>query len=210
MIYSVRRLFVRVHSAFVRNGRVTDNMMALLLLLLSAAMTEWLGIHLLFGSFLFGAILPRDEHFIRGVTEKLESITLVLLLPLFFAYTGLRTSVGLLHGAGRWGYCLLIIGVAVAGKLGGSTLASHAAGVPWRNALALGVLMNTRGLMELVILNLGLDFGVINRTLFSMLILMALVTTFLTTPLLEMINPVRQAARDLPAERDLARIGGES
>jgi Kef-type K+ transport system membrane component KefB len=188
MIYGVRPLLRRFHP---RDGRISDNRMAglLLLLLLSAAMTEWLGIHLLFGAFLFGAILPRENHLIRGVTEKLESITLVLLLPLFFAFTGLRTSIGLIHGGRMWMYCLLIILIAVAGKLGGSSLAARVAGVPWRNALALGVLMNTRGLMELVILNLGLDFGVINQALFSMMVLMALVTTFLTTPLLQWMNP---------------------
>jgi len=207
MIYGVRRLLRLFHSSFLRRGRVTENAMAalLLLLLLSASMTEWLGIHLLFGAFLFGAILPRDEDFIHAVSEKLESITLVLLLPLFFAFTGLRTSIGLVRGAEMWMYCVLIIVVAVAGKLGGSALASRAAGVPWRNALALGVLMNTRGLMELVILNLGLDLGVINQTLFSMMVLMALITTFLTTPLLAWINPIRQTARDLRAsEPDLA------
>lgn len=146
----------------------------------------------MFGAFLFGAILPRDDNFLRGITDKLESITLVLLLPLFFAFTGLRTSIGVVRGTEMWFYCLLIIVIAVAGKLGGSTIASRAAGVPWRNALALGILMNTRGLMELVILNIGLEFGVINQALFSMMVLMALVTTFLTTPLLEMVNPVRQ------------------
>ncbi len=203
MLYGVRPLLRQFHTAFLRHGRVNENMMAvlLLLLLLSAAITEWLGIHLLFGAFLFGAILPRDDDFIRGVTEKLESITLVLLLPLFFAFTGLRTSIGVVRGGPMWIYCLLIILVAVAGKLGGSTIASLAAGVPWRNALALGILMNTRGLMELVILNIGLDFGVINEALFSMMVLMALVTTFLTTPLLELVNPVRQRE---PAEPLLA------
>ena len=212
MIFGVRHLLRRFHNSFLRNGGVKENAMAvlLLLLLLSSAMTEWLGIHLLFGAFLFGAILPRDDNFIRAVSEKLESITLVLLLPLFFAFTGLRTSVGVIRGADMWMYWLLILLVAVAGKLGGSTLASRAAGVPWRNAIALGVLMNTRGLMELVILNLGLDFGVINQALFSMMVLMALVTTFLTTPLLEWINPIRQTARQVrAAEPDLACIEGE-
>jgi Kef-type K+ transport system membrane component KefB len=195
MIYGVRPLLRQFHASFLRHGRVTENMMAglLLLLLLSAAMTEWLGIHLLFGAFLFGAILPREDGFLRGITEKLESLTLVLLLPLFFAFTGLRTSIGIIRGREMWLYCLVIIVVAIAGKLGGSTIASRAAGVPWCNAFALGILMNTRGLMELVILNIGLEFGVINQALFSMMVLMALVTTFLTSPLLELVNPVRQA-----------------
>jgi len=193
MIYVVRRFLRQFQVSFARNGRITENMMAglLLLLLLSAAMTEWLGVHLLFGAFLFGAILPRDNGFMRAVSEKLESITLVLLLPLFFAFTGLRTSIGLVRGPAMWLDCLLIILVAVAGKLGGSTIASRAAGVPWRNSIALGILMNTRGLMELVILNIGLELGVINQTLFSMMVLMALVTTFLTTPLIELVYPAR-------------------
>jgi Kef-type K+ transport system membrane component KefB len=196
MIYGVRRLLRQFQVSFARTGRITENMMAvlLLLLLLSAAMTEWLGIHLLFGAFLFGAILPRDSSFMRAVSEKLESITLVLLLPLFFAYTGLRTSIGLVQGTAMWIDCLLIILVAVAGKLGGSTIASRASGVPWRNAIALGILLNTRGLMELVILNIGLELGVINQTLFSMMVLMALVTTFLTTPLLQIVHPACQQA----------------
>jgi len=196
MINGVRRLLRQFQVSFTRHGRITENTMAtlLLLLLLSAAMTEWLGIHLLFGAFLFGAILPRDGAFMRAVSEKLESITLVLLLPLFFAFTGLRTSIGLVRGAQMWTYCLLIILVAVVGKLGGSTLASRAAGVPWRQSIALGILMNTRGLMELVILNIGIELGVINQALFSMMVLMALVTTFLTTPLIEMVHPSRRQA----------------
>jgi Kef-type K+ transport system membrane component KefB len=194
MIYAVRPLLRQFHVSFLRHGRISENIMAvlLLLLLLSAAITEWLGIHLLFGAFLFGAILPRDDDFLRGINEKLESITLVLLLPLFFAFTGLRTSIGLVRGRGMWIYCLLLILIAITGKLGGSSIAARAAGVPWRNAFALGILMNTRGLMELVILNIGLEFGVINQGVFSMMVLMALVTTFLTTPLLELVLPARQ------------------
>jgi len=196
MVYGVRSLLQQFQRAYARTGRLTDTMMAmlLLLLLLSAAITEWLGIHLLFGAFLFGAILPRDAAFLHAVTEKLESVTLVLLLPLFFAFTGLRTSIGLVNGAQMWLYCLLIILVAVAGKLGGSTLAARLSGIPGRESLALGILMNTRGLMELVILNIGLELGVINQTLFSMMVLMALVTTILTTPLIELVYPARRAA----------------
>lgn len=196
MIFGVRRLLQRFHTVFLRHGRVTEDMMSLLLLLLllSAAMTEWLGIHLLFGAFLFGAILPKDQNFVHGVTEKLESITVVLLMPIFFAFTGLRMSVGLVRGREMWLYLVLITLTAIAGKLGGATIASRAAGLPWRMALALGALMNTRGLMELVILNVGFELGVINQTVFSMMVIMALVTTFLTTPLVEMIHPTRSMA----------------
>jgi Kef-type K+ transport system membrane component KefB len=200
MIFGVRRLLRRFQTAFVKHGRLTDDLMGalLLLLLLSAAATEWLGVHLLFGAFLFGAILPRDHAFVHAVSEKLEAVTVVLLLPVFFAFIGLRTSIGLMRSREMWIYATLIIVVAVVGKLVGSAGAARVAGVPWRDALAVGVLMNTRGLMQLVILNLGLELGVINEALFSLMVVMALVTTFLTTPLLEWINPVREG-RDLPS-----------
>jgi Kef-type K+ transport system membrane component KefB len=121
----------------------------------------------------------------------LETITITLLLPLFFAFTGLRTNVGLLKGPAMWFYCGLIILVATGGKLGGSTIAGWLSGMPIREAAGLGTLMNTRGLMELVILNIGLDIKVISPALFSMMVLMALFTTFMTTPVLEWICPDR-------------------
>ena len=191
MIFAVRPLLRRFRNAVTPQGSITHDTMGalLLLLLLSAAMTEWLGVHLLFGAFLFGAILPRDDRFANAVTESLEAVTLVLLLPIFFAFVGLRTSLVLAGGDGMWIYCVLIIVVAVVGKLGGAALAARAAGVPWRTSLAVGILMNTRGLMELVILNIGYDLGVINGAVFSMMVIMALVTTFLTTPLLRWIHP---------------------
>ncbi|HWB97223.1 MAG TPA: cation:proton antiporter, partial [Bryobacteraceae bacterium] len=164
----------------------------ILFVLASALSTEALGIHLLFGAFLAGSIMPKDRAFVHGLLEKFETVTVVLLLPLFFAFTGLRTSIALVKGAELWGYCLLIIAVAIVGKLGGSLMAARTAGMPWRDASALGILMNTRGLMELVILNIGLDIGVISPTLFSMMVVMALVTTFMTTPLLEWVFPVRK------------------
>jgi Kef-type K+ transport system membrane component KefB len=115
----------------------------------------------------------------------------VLFLPIFFAYTGLRTSVGLVTGGEMWFYCVLILLAAVVGKLAGSAIASRVAGLGWRDSIALGVLMNTRGLMELVILNIGLDLGVISPALFSMMVIMALATTFMTTPMLELIYPAK-------------------
>jgi Kef-type K+ transport system membrane component KefB len=159
-------------------------------------MTEYLGIHALFGAFLAGAVMPKGERFVHALTGKLEDVTVVLLLPLFFAFTGLRTAFGLLEGAEMWGFAALIILVAVAGKWGGSTLAARFTGMSWREAGAVGVLMNTRGLMELVILNIGLDIGVISPALFAMMVLMALVTTFMTSPLLEWIYPARMIRSD--------------
>lgn len=193
MLGLVRPVLARLEGAFRRRGALTQDLLGgvLLLGLASAWVTEYLGIHALFGAFLAGAVMPKGERFVHALTGKLEDVTVVLLLPLFFAFTGLRTSLGLLEGAEMWGYAALIILVAVAGKWGGSTLAARFTGMTWREAGAVGVLMNTRGLMELVILNIGLDIGVISPALFAMMVLMALVTTFMTSPLLEWIYPAR-------------------
>jgi Kef-type K+ transport system membrane component KefB len=191
MIYGVRRLLRGYERVYKAKGELSENLMAfmLLLVLVSALCTEYLGIHLLFGAFLMGAIMPKQRHFVRYVLDRFETITVTLLLPLFFAFTGLRTNIGLVKGPQMWMYCGLIILVATVGKLGGSTLASWVTGIPLREAAGLGTLMNTRGLMELVILNIGLDIGVISPALFSMMVIMALVTTFMTTPVLALICP---------------------
>jgi len=191
MIYGVRRLLRGYERIYKAKGELSENLMALMLLLVlvSALCTEYLGIHLLFGAFLMGAIMPKQRHFVRYVLDRFETITVTLLLPLFFAFTGLRTNIGLVKGPQMWMYCGLIILVATVGKLGGSTLASWLTGIPLREAAGLGTLMNTRGLMELVILNIGLDIGVISPALFSMMVIMALVTTFMTTPVLALICP---------------------
>ncbi len=194
MLTVVRRAVSRIEVHYRNRGRVlTQDVIALLLLLMvaSAWTTERLGIHALFGAFLMGAILPKDGLFVRDLTAKLEDLTVVFLLPVFFAFTGLRTRIGLIQGAEMWLQCGLILVVAVAGKLGGSALAARATGLSWREAGALGALMNTRGLMELVILTIGLDLGIISPALFVMMVLMALTTTFMTTPLLEWIYPTR-------------------
>jgi K+:H+ antiporter len=146
---------------------------------------------LLFGAFLMGAIMPKEPKFVRYIVDRFETIAITLLLPLFFAFTGLRTNFGLVNGREMWMYTGLIILVATAGKLGGSMIASWLAGMPLRESAGLGTLMNTRGLMELVILNIGLDIKVISPALFSMMVLMALFTTFMTTPVLEIICPDR-------------------
>jgi Kef-type K+ transport system membrane component KefB len=200
MIFGVRRLLRGFGKALRERGSLSENMMALMLLLVlaSALCTEALGIHLLFGAFLMGAIMPKGPLFIRYVLDRFETITLTLLLPLFFAFTGLRTNIGLLKGHEMWMYCGLIILVATIGKLGGSTLAASVTGMPLREAAGLGTLMNTRGLMELVILNIGLDIGVISPALFSMMVVMALFTTFMTSPMLMLICPkeMREGAAD--------------
>ncbi|THF65404.1 cation/H(+) antiporter [Pseudothauera rhizosphaerae] len=199
------RLGMRVAS---REG-LTSTVVALILLLLiaSSTITEMIGIHALFGAFLFGAILPKEGRLAEMLAEKLEAVAVVLLLPLFFAYSGLRTEIGLLQTPAEWLVALGLIGVASLGKFGGSTLAARLTGMRWREASALGILMNTRGLMELIVLNIGLDLGVISPTVFTMLVVMALVTTFTTTPVLALVYPDRELARDrlaAPPETEVA------
>ena len=193
MIFGVRRFARRFERSFEKHGTITQEALALMMLLalLSAFATELLGIHALFGAFLAGAILPRNREFVEAMTAKMRDVTVVLLLPLFFAFTGLRTSVGLLNDPALLVDCGLIILVAVAGKFGGSTLIARWSGLNTREASAIGILMNTRGLVELVALNVGLDIGVISPTLFTMMVFMALVTTFMATPLLQWVYPQR-------------------
>lgn len=193
MLLLVRPAARRFAPWYRNRGRLTPDMTAaaLFLLLLSAWTTEWLGIHALFGAFLAGAVLPKEARLVEELTDRIEHVTLLLLLPLFFAFTGIRTSIGLLSGGEMWMYFGAIVLVAVAGKLGGSTIAARATGLSWREAGALGILLNTRGLMELVILSVGFELGVISPALFTMMVLMALVTTFMTTPMLRLIYPSR-------------------
>jgi Kef-type K+ transport system membrane component KefB len=199
MWFAVRRgagLLERVY----RGRGMTQNLLALILLVVfaSAWVTEWLGIHALFGAFLAGAIMPKERSFVHALTERVEDLVVVLFLPLFFAFTGLRTSMGLVSGGEMWFYCGLIIAVAIAGKLGGSMIAARVTGLTLREAGAIGILMNTRGLVELVVLNIGLDIGVISPALFAMMVLMALITTFMTTPLLALVFPTRIVEQTLP------------
>lgn len=204
MWFGVRRLLRRLEADYRLQGRFTHNAIAvaLFLMLASSGVTEWLGIHTLFGAFLAGAIMPKEPDFVRELTDKLDALPVILLLPLFFTSTGLRTNIELVSGAGMWFYCALIVLVAVGGKLGGSVISSRLAGMSWREAGAIGVLMNTRGLMELVILNIGLDIGVISPALFSMMVLMALITTFITSPLLDLLYPRQSAAKEIIIPRE--------
>jgi Kef-type K+ transport system membrane component KefB len=155
-------------------------------LLASALTTEVIGIHALFGAFVAGAVMPATGPLRRMLRERLESVSSVFLLPLFFVFTGLRTEVGLLNDAASWAVCLGIIAVATIGKLGGTVVAARWAGMPWREATALGALMNTRGLMELIALNVGYDLGILTPEIFTMMVLMALATTAMTGPLLSL------------------------
>jgi Kef-type K+ transport system membrane component KefB len=164
-------------------------------IMLSALATNEIGIHPIFGAFLFGVVSPRGLAMSKLAEGKLESVTVTLLLPLFFAYTGLRTEFGLLGANGAlWMWCAVIIAVAMIGKWGGSTLAARLTGVGRRESLSLGALMNCRGLTELVVLNVGLQLKVITPTVFAMLVIMTLVSTVITSPALTMIN--RRTAPD--------------
>ncbi len=151
--------------------------------LVSALSTELIGIHALFGAFLAGIVMPTAGGFRDKLVVRVENLSSILLLPVFFAFTGLRTQIGLLNNAQDWFICLIIIGVATAGKLGGSALAARLTGMKWRESLQLGALMNTRGLMELIALNIGYDMGILSQRIFTMLVIMALVTTIMTGPL---------------------------
>ena len=160
---------------------------AVLCLLACAAVTEAIGVHALFGAFLAGIAMPRRDDLRRGLEVSLEAVTSVVLLPLFFASTGLRLDVGWLRGAAAWSAFGLILLAAVGGKLGGSMVAARATGMGWREAAGLGVLLNTRGLVELVILGAGLELGVLTPPVYAMMVLMALVTTAMATPVLQVL-----------------------
>jgi len=158
-------------------------------MLLSALTTEWIGVHAIFGAFLFGAVIPHDSAVARTLGDKLKDLVTILLLPAFFAFAGMRTRLDLVSGPGEWFICALIVAVATLGKFGGSYAAARFTGMPVRKAAGLGILLNTRGLMELIVLNIGLDLGVISPALFTMMVLMALATTVATTPVLERLFP---------------------
>ena len=209
MLTVVRWALKRLEHALERRGGLSQDIVAIVvfLVLASAWTTERLGVHAVFGAFLAGVVMPRDEQLVRPLLDRFHDLMVILFLPLFFAFTGLRTSIDLISGD-LWLYCGLIIAVAVLGKLGGSALAARTTGMSWRDSWAIGTLMNTRGLMELVVLNVGLDIGVISPALFAMMVLMALATTFMTSPMLARIYPTRllRAARHPPAEPEPGRV----
>jgi Kef-type K+ transport system membrane component KefB len=158
------------------------------LTLLSAAATQAIGIHPLFGAFLAGVCFPRVPEWQVALRNRLDMIVSVLLLPLFFALTGMRTRLDLLNGRAMWQWAGIVLAAAVIGKMGGAVLAARWTGLSWRNAGALGALLNTRGLVELVVLNIAYNAGVFSPTLFTMMVVMALATTISTTPLLNLLG----------------------
>jgi Kef-type K+ transport system membrane component KefB len=194
MIGLFRPLLRRLLASSLRDEVEPDKgVLALVLavVLVSSFVTEVIGIHALFGAFVAGIILPAGGGFRRKLSLRLEHFASVLLLPLFFAFVGLRTQIGLLRDPGDWWICGAIIVVATIGKLGGTAILARMVKFPWSEALQLGALMNTRGLMELIALNIGYDMGILSFRIFTMLVLMAILTTMMTGPLVTLFTPAK-------------------
>lgn len=190
MIYGVRPWLRKLMHSITEKGDLNTAVVtvAFFVLLACAWLAEIIGIHALFGAFLAGVIMPKNKHFQELLEGKSEDISVLVLLPLFFAFTGLRTQIGLLTDGHLWVICGGIIFVAVFGKFGGSAVAARITGQPWKDALSIGALMNTRGLMELIVLNIGYDLGILSPQIFAIMVLMALITTMMTNPLLNLIE----------------------
>jgi Kef-type K+ transport system membrane component KefB len=198
MFKIVRPLLQNISERYSDEDKIEKPVVAVffLILILSACTAEIIGIHALFGAFLVGTLMPETPQFRRIFIEKVEDVALVLLLPLFFVFTGLRTQIGLLDEPYLWMITALIIFVAVAGKFAGSTIAAKYVGQSWKDSLSIGALMNTRGLMELVVLNIGYDLGILSPEIFTMMVIMALVTTCMTGPALDLINHLLKTEKD--------------
>ena len=207
MLKVVRPFLRRVGDLYPSRENMSKPIVAIffLTLIISSYTTEVIGIHALFGAFLAGTIMPDNMKFRNILIEKIEDVALVLLLPLFFVFTGLRTEIGLLNDVFLWKITGLIILVAVTGKFIGSALAAKFVGQNWRDSLSIGALMNTRGLMELVVLNIGYDLGVLSPKIFAMMVIMALVTTFMTGPALDLINRIFRK-NSSPAFEEISQI----
>jgi Kef-type K+ transport system membrane component KefB len=193
MLYVVRPILQKLSADQLKKhepGKVVISI-AFFILLSSAYFTELIGIHALFGAFLAGVIMPHNLDFRKKITEKIEDVSVLVLLPIFFAFTGLRTQMGLLNQPAAWIAFGFIMLVAVSGKFVGTAVSAKIIGQSWGNSLSLGALMNTRGLMELIVLNIGYDLGILSPEIFAMMVLMALATTFMTGPLLDLINWVQ-------------------
>lgn len=192
MLKVVQPFLKRLGEKYANKEALSRSVVAIffITLLVSAYVTEAIGIHALFGAFMAGVVMPANVSFRNILIEKVEDVALIILLPLFFVFTGLRTEIGLLNNAHLWSICGLIILVAIVGKFAGSMLAAKFVGQSWKDSLAIGALMNTRGLMELIVLNIGYDLGVLSKEIFTMMVIMALVTTFLTGPVLDLLEKV--------------------
>ena len=201
MFFIIGPMITRFLARYRDESQLTPGVVALVFgaLLISALTTEFIGVHAIFGAFLLGAVIPHDSVIAQAFTRKLEDLVTVLLLPAFFAFTGMRTQIGLVSGVEHWLICGLIVVVATVGKFGGTLGAARLSGLGWRDSAALGLLMNTRGLMELIVLNIGLDLQVISPTLFAMMVLMALATTMSAGPLLSIVSPTSELSAAGPS-----------
>jgi len=190
MFLIIKPLMFRIGRVYASREAMSKPIVALvfLLMLLSSLITEVIGIHALFGAFMAGVVMPDNLSFKRVFMEKIEDVALVILLPLFFVATGLRTEIGLINTGHLWFICAVITLVAIVGKFGGTLIASKYAGLSWNHSLTLGVLMNAKGLMELIVLNIGYDLGILSPEIFAMLVIMALATTLITGPGLNLVN----------------------
>lgn len=190
MIYIVKPFLQILGNICIPNPRLKKGLIALLfvLLFLSSFTTALIGIHALFGAFLIGVITPSQIDFRSILISKIEDVSMVILLPIFFAINGLKTQIGLLNDISLWLVCTLLIIVAIIGKFGGSAIAARFTGQSWGNSLALGALMNTRGLVELVVLSIGYELKILTPVIFTMMVIMALVTTFMTKPMISVIE----------------------
>ena len=208
MIFAVKPFLSKISNFFPNQETMGKRVVSIffIILFISSYISEIIGIHALFGAFMAGVAMPANLNFRKLLIEKIEDVSMIVLLPLFFVYTGLRTQIGLLNDYHLWLTCLVIIAVAVVGKFLGSALAARFVGLKWKESLSLGVLMNTRGLMELVVLNIGYDLGVLSPEIFSMMVLMALVTTFMTGPGLNFINWIFKSANIKPTHK--TAVGG--
>ncbi len=207
MAFVVRRIIARASTAYDEAGRVPGAWIVAIFagVLLSAYTTELIGIALIFGAFVMGAIMPRHAGLTEDVTHRMEDFVVLLLLPLFFCFTGLRTNVLLIDRAELLLLTLVLTVVAIACKFGGTMLASRVTGLGWRESAVIGTLMNTRGLTELIVLNLALEKGVISEALFAMLVIMALITTFMAGPMLSLLDPKNQYGAPVEEELEEAR-----
>jgi Kef-type K+ transport system membrane component KefB len=208
-MFWIIRPFLKKIGTIYRNSEVLNKSLVafiFLILILSSLVTQLIGIHALFGAFLAGVIMPPLPNFRKIIIDKVEDVSVTLLLPLFFVFTGLRTEIGLLNTPHLWLICGVIILVAIVGKFGGSAFSARFMGESWKDSLSLGILMNTRGLMELIVLNIGYEMGILPPAIFVMLVIMALCTTFMTTPLMSLVEkvfPTRNIADELEQQQAL-------
>lgn len=186
MLFIVRPFVEKWSAKTVKTGRVPESALAVIVVgaLISATITELIGIHGLFGAFLFGAIIPSESAIAQDLTQRLQDFIRILFLPAFFALTGIQTQIGLMVELKDWLICAAIIGLAILGKFGGTYLAARYSGKNEKESAILGILMNTRGMVEIIVLNIGLSVGVLTPALYTILVLMAIVTTLMTGPLL--------------------------